>query len=149
VTVEARGVRPPDTAQRNDKVERGERSRAKGASTSAALSRRRRRSSSPRGASSATRPTASSSRESRGATTPSGASARSLLKQACGEQADEQLISTIRRMCEVVERHEHGWLAGHGQCVEAANVEPQAVALLAAQEAAELVIAGYTIEEGS
>lgn len=75
--------------------------------------------------------------------------ARSLLKQACGEQADEQLISTIRRMCEVVERHEHGWLAGHGQCVEAANVEPQAVALLAAQEAAELVIAGYTIEEGS
>lgn len=95
------------------------------------------------------RPTASSSRESRGATTPSGASARSLLKQTRGEQADEQLISTIRRMCEVVEWHEHGWLAVPGQCVEAANVEPHAVALLAAQKAADLVIAGYTIEEGS
>jgi hypothetical protein len=52
-------------------------------------------------------------------------------------------------MYEVVEWHEHGWLAVPGQCVEAANVEPHAVALLAAQEAAELVIAGYTIEEGS
>lgn len=101
-------------------------------------------------ASSATRPTASSSRGERsGATTPSGASAKGLLKQTRGEQADEQLISTIRRMCEVVERHEHASLAGHGQCVEAAKVKPQAVALLAAQEAAELVIAGYTIEEGS
>jgi hypothetical protein len=75
--------------------------------------------------------------------------AYTLLKQTRGEQADEQLISTIRRMCEVVERHEDGSLAIHGQCVEAANVEPHAVALLAAQEAAELVIAGYTIEEDS
>jgi predicted phosphodiesterase len=52
-------------------------------------------------------------------------------------------------MCEVVERHERGWLAVHGQCVEAANVEPHAVALLAVQEAVELVIAGHTIEEDS
>jgi hypothetical protein len=72
-----------------------------------------------------------------------------LLKQPRGEQAAEQLVSTIRCMCEVVERHECGWLVVHGQCVEAANVEPHAVALLAAQEAVELVIAGHTIEEDS
>ena len=52
-------------------------------------------------------------------------------------------------MRELVERHEDGWLTVYGQCAEAANVEPHAVALLAAQEAIELVIACYKIEEDS
>jgi hypothetical protein len=75
--------------------------------------------------------------------------AHRLLLDGDGELAGERLLSTIRHMCERVERHEDGWLTVYGQCAEAANVEPHAGALLAAQEAIELVIAGYTIEEDS
>jgi hypothetical protein len=75
--------------------------------------------------------------------------AHRLLLDCDGELAGERLLSTIRHMCERVERHEDGWLTVYGQCAEAANVEPHAAALLAAQEAIELVIAGNTIEEDS
>jgi hypothetical protein len=73
--------------------------------------------------------------------------AHRLLFEGSGEQAGEELVRTIRQMCEVVERHENGWLTVYGQCAEAATVEPQAVALLAAQEAVELVVCGFLTEE--
>jgi hypothetical protein len=74
--------------------------------------------------------------------------AHRLLLDGAGEQAGEQLIRTIRRMCEIVERDGDGWLSVYGECVEAANTEPHAVALVAAQEAVELLICGY-LTEGS
>jgi hypothetical protein len=62
------------------------------------------------------------------------------------ELADHLLRHAIRHMCEVVDRSEDGWLAVYGECAKAANREPHAVALLAAQEAVELVVCGYPIE---
>jgi hypothetical protein len=53
----------------------------------------------------------------------------------------------IDHMCEVVDREGTGWLQVYGECAEAANVEPHSVALLAAQEAVELVVAGYLDDE--
>jgi hypothetical protein len=60
--------------------------------------------------------------------------------------ADHLLRQAIRHMCEVVDRSEDGWLAVYGECAKAAIGEPHAVALLAAQEAVELVACGYPIE---
>ena len=56
-----------------------------------------------------------------------------------GELAAIRLGSAIHHMVEVVDRDETGWLQVYGECAEASNVEPNAVALLAAQEAVELV----------
>jgi hypothetical protein len=70
-----------------------------------------------------------------------------LLQHEQGERASEALQLAVRHICETVERRDTGWLIVYSELAEAAKVEPKAVALVAAQEAVELVICGYLTEE--
>jgi hypothetical protein len=63
------------------------------------------------------------------------------------ERAEQLLARALWHICELVESDEHGWALAYIACVEAGDVEPNAVALLASQEAVELVVCGYLIEE--